>query len=161
MFKFGKSSSSPSAGQFSTKEIQRIQRRFLKLSADRQRAPVAAIQNIPELANNPFAVKILSLFDSDRDGFITMDEFVYALQSFRNLQHPEDKLKLVFKLYDLDNDGFVGEAELIATMRQVQQHLSDQQLEQIAKSTILEYDQDGDGKLSIWEFRQLVGMGPP
>jgi hypothetical protein len=40
-------------------------------------------------------------------------------------------LAVVFSLYDLDRDGYVGESELIATMKQLQQNLSEQQLEQV------------------------------
>lgn len=189
MFKFGRTSSAGMPGQFSTKEMQRIQRRyeardlvlspsgrpinlasractlnsfwgsrFLKLSQDRQRVAVTSLQSLPELAGNPFAARLVTLFDTDRDGFVTLDEFIHALQTFRNLNHPEDKLKcmyrlghsrrlknddwpllqcavppltVVFRLYDLDNDGYVGEIELIETMKQVQQHLSHAQLEQV------------------------------
>ena len=38
---------------------------------------------------------------------------------------------VVFGLYDLDKDGFVGESELIHTMKQMKQNLTDQQLEQV------------------------------
>mmetsp|Transcript_30788 Transcript_30788/g.77105 ORF Transcript_30788/g.77105 Transcript_30788/m.77105 type:complete len:161 (-) Transcript_30788:40-522(-) len=158
MFKFGRNGAAPSPSEFSTKELQRIQRRFLKLSQDRYRVPISAFQSMPELSGNPFVAKILHLFDGDRDGFITLEEFTSALQWFRTLQHPEDKLSLVFRLYDLDSDGYVGEAELISTMREMQRHLSQTQLEQIARSTIREYDKDNDGKLSMAEFRELVGI---
>jgi len=92
MFKFGRNGAAPSPSEFSTKELQRIQRRFLKLSQDRYRVPISAFQSMPELSGNPFVAKILHLFDGDRDGFITLEEFTSALQWFRTLQHPEDKL---------------------------------------------------------------------
>uniref|UniRef100_A0A061SMB3 Protein phosphatase 3, regulatory subunit n=1 Tax=Tetraselmis sp. GSL018 TaxID=582737 RepID=A0A061SMB3_9CHLO len=157
MFRFGKSSSSASPAQLSSKEIQRIERRFLKLSQDKVHVPITAFQTLPELAGNPFAAKIVQLYDKDKDGFVTLEEFTQALRDFRTLQNPEDKLKLIFLLYDLDKDGYVGESELVETMKDVQQHLSPQQLDQIARSTIAEYDRDGDGKLSFAEFRELAG----
>lgn len=159
MFKFNRGGAAPTPAGFSTKELQRIQRRFLKLSQDRYRVSITAFQSLPELAGNPFVSKILHLFDGDGDKCITLEEFTSALQWFRTLQHPEQKLALVFRLYDLDDDEYVGEAELIATMRDMQRHLSQQQLEQIARSTIREYDRDNDGKLSKAEFRDLVGIG--
>ncbi len=134
----------------------------MKLSQDRQRMPISALQSLPELAGNPFVLRIVNLFDRDRDGMVSLEEFTQALLFFRNLNTPEDKLKrnspltqctsatsprppttvlpalshpfppaVVFSLYDLDRDGYVGESELIATMKQLQQNLSEQQLEQV------------------------------
>ena len=80
-------------------------------------------------------------------------------------------------MYDVDRDGFISNGELflvlkmmvgsnlkvcanyLARQRACEAYIclwKDEQLQQIVDKTILEADQDGDGKLSFEEFAQMV-----
>ena len=64
---------------------------------------------------------------------------------------------VAFRAYDTDGDGFVSEAELEAGMRRmVGAGMAEDQLAAIAAHTLAEHDLDGDGRLSLAEFRTLV-----
>ena len=72
---------------------------------------------------------------------------------------------VAFRAYDTDGDGFISEAELEAGMRHmVGGGMADAQLAAIAAHTLAEHDSDGDGHLSLEEFRDLLsaamGDGP-
>lgn len=64
---------------------------------------------------------------------------------------------VAFKVYDMDRDGFISNGELFLVLKMmVGNNLKDGQLQQIVDKTIMEADQDGDGKLSFDEFAQMV-----
>ena len=60
-------------------------------------------------------------------------------------------------MYDLDGDGAISPAELFKVLCTVMgRALSDTQLTDIVESTVMQYDRDGDGKLSFQEWMALV-----
>ena len=48
-------------------------------------------QSVPELAGNPFIMRIFQLFDADQDGCLNFGEFIRAVESFGRLYTSEDK----------------------------------------------------------------------
>ena len=48
-------------------------------------------QSVPELAGNPFIMRIFQLFDADQDGCLNFEEFIRAVESFGRLYSSEDK----------------------------------------------------------------------
>ena len=64
---------------------------------------------------------------------------------------------VAFKVYDMDRDGFISNGELFLVLKMmVGNNLRDQQLQQIVDKTIMEADQDKDGKISFDEFTKMV-----
>lgn len=64
---------------------------------------------------------------------------------------------VAFKVYDMDRDGFISNGELFLVLKMmVGNNLKDQQLQQIVDKTIMEADQDGDGKINFEEFKAMV-----
>ena len=66
-------------------------------------------------------------------------------------------LLVALKVYDIDGDGFISNGELFTVLKMmVGNNLSDVQLQQIVDKTILEADEDGDGKISFEEFAKTL-----
>ena len=64
---------------------------------------------------------------------------------------------VAFKVYDMDRDGYISNGELFLVLKMmVGNNLKDIQLQQIVDKTIMEADQDGDGKISFEEFMAVV-----
>ena len=60
---------------------------------------------------------------------------------------------VAFKIYDINQDGFISNGELFTVLRMmVGNNLKEVQLQQIVDKTILQFDTDGDGKISYEEF---------
>lgn len=60
---------------------------------------------------------------------------------------------VAFKIYDINQDGFISNGELFTVLRMmVGNNLKEVQLQQIVDKTILQFDADGDGKISYEEF---------
>lgn len=157
--RMGNANGSLSASGFciTRKEIERMERRFKRLSHGTDRASVAELTSGPELADNPHAARLFDLHDGDRDGMLTWNEFLAAIDAMTKLGNDDARTEFAFRMYDSDGDGYISEAELEAGMRQVMgPGMGDSQLSLIVKHTLAAHDADGDGRLSLPEFRSLV-----
>lgn len=64
---------------------------------------------------------------------------------------------VAFQIYDIDGDGFISNGELFQVLQMmVGDNLTEVQLQQIVDKTILEADQDKDGKINFEEFKKLI-----
>jgi len=143
---------------FSASELQRLKKRFMKLDSDGSGSiDREEFLQIPQIANNPLATRMIAIFDEDGGGTVDFQEFVGTLSAFSSKGGRDEKLKFAFKVYDMDRDGFISNGELFLVLKMmVGNNLKDQQLQQIVDKTIMEADQDGDGKLSFAEFTTMV-----
>ncbi|KAK7680927.1 Calcineurin subunit B [Cerrena zonata] len=99
----------------------------------------------------------MDVFDEDGSGTIDFQEFITGLSAFSGKTSKIDKLRFAFKIYDIDRDGYIGNGELFIVMKMmVGKNLQDEELQQIVDKTMMEADQDGDGKLSFDEFKNVV-----
>ncbi|KAL0488271.1 serine/threonine-protein phosphatase 2B regulatory subunit [Acrasis kona] len=143
---------------FNQKEIKRLYKRFKKLDKDGNGCITSdEFFMIPELAVNPLVKRVISIFDSNGDDSVNFKEFITALSVFNSRGDKNAKLEFAFKVYDIDNDGFISNGELFKVLKMmVGNNLSDIQLQQIVDKTILEADEDGDGKISFQEFAKVL-----
>ncbi|WVR04529.1 calcineurin subunit B [Kwoniella sp. DSM 27419] len=143
---------------FSAPELMRLKKRFMKLDKDGSGSiDKDEFLQIPQIANNPLAHRMIAIFDEDGSGTVDFQEFVGGLSAFSSKGGREEKLRFAFKVYDMDRDGYISNGELYLVLKQmVGNNLKDQQLQQIVDKTIMEADKDGDGKLSFEEFTNMV-----
>lgn len=100
---------------------------------------------------------MIAIFDEDGGGDVDFQEFVSGLSAFSSKGNKEEKLRFAFKVYDVDRDGYISNGELFIVLKMmVGSNLKDMQLQQIVDKTIMEADQDGDGKISFEEFTRMV-----
>ncbi|KAE8538324.1 calcineurin subunit B [Cryptococcus gattii VGV] len=139
-------------------ELMRLKKRFMKLDKDGSGSiDKDEFLQIPQIANNPLAHRMIAIFDEDGSGTVDFQEFVGGLSAFSSKGGRDEKLRFAFKVYDMDRDGYISNGELYLVLKQmVGNNLKDQQLQQIVDKTIMEADKDGDGKLSFEEFTQMV-----
>ncbi|KAG9317105.1 hypothetical protein JVU11DRAFT_1293 [Chiua virens] len=101
---------------------------------------------IPQIASNPLASRMIAIFDEDGGGTVDFQEFVLT-----------SALQLRSRCTMSIADGFISNGELFLVLKMmVGNNLKDQQLQQIVDKTIMEGDHDRDGKLSFEEFAQMV-----
>eukprot|EP01091_Cochliopodium_minus_P008464 TRINITY_DN1923_c0_g1_i1.p1 TRINITY_DN1923_c0_g1~~TRINITY_DN1923_c0_g1_i1.p1 ORF type:complete len:207 (-),score=69.83 TRINITY_DN1923_c0_g1_i1:374-919(-) len=143
---------------FSEEELKRLWRRFKKLDKDDNNTlTTEEFREIPELASNPLLERVIAIFDTNKDDEIEFKEFISALSTFSVKGNIEAKLKFAFQIYDMDGDGFISNGELFQVLQMmVGDNLTEVQLQQIVDKTILEADQDKDGKINFEEFKKLI-----
>ena len=71
--------------------IQLVVCRFLRLAKGGRKVALTDFQSVPELAGNPFIMRIFELFDADHDGCLNFEEFIRAVESFGRLYTSDDK----------------------------------------------------------------------
>ncbi|KAL0581205.1 Calcineurin subunit B [Marasmius crinis-equi] len=146
---------------FTQAELERLKKRFMKLDSDGSGTiEREEFLRIPQIATNPLASRMIAIFDEDGGGSVDFQEFVGGLSAFSSRGGRDEKLKcttVAFKVYDMDRDGYISNGELFLVLKMmVGTNLKDQQLQQIVDKTIMEADQDGDGKLNFEEFSTMV-----
>ncbi|KAF8897158.1 calcium-dependent protein serine/threonine phosphatase [Infundibulicybe gibba] len=143
---------------FTQPELARLKKRFMKLDIDGSGSiDRAEFLSIPKIASNPLAGRMIAIFDEDGGGTVDFQEFVRGLSVFSSRGGREEKLKFAFNVYDIDRDGYISNGELFIVMKMmVGANLRDEQLQQIVDKTMLQADRDGDGKLNLEEFAQMV-----
>lgn len=143
---------------FGSDEIDRLAKRFMKMDTDNSGAiDKNEFLSIPGIAQNPLSRRVIDIFDENKGGDVDFKEFVTGLSVFSSASNKEDKLKFLFKIYDIDNDGYISNGELYLVLSlMVKDSLTDVQLQQLVDRTIVEADEDGDGKLSFEEFRKVL-----
>ncbi|KAI9225955.1 MAG: hypothetical protein DHS80DRAFT_28032 [Piptocephalis tieghemiana] len=143
---------------FNEEEVLRLFKRFQKLDKDGSGTiPKDEFLSLQQIAHNPLAQRLLSIFDEDGDGNVDFSEFIKGLSAFSANSDKIDKLKYAFKIYDMDRDGFISNGELYLVLKMmVGNNLKDSQLQQIVDKSIVEADKDGDGRVSFDEFCAFV-----
>ncbi|KAA8915739.1 hypothetical protein TRICI_002121 [Trichomonascus ciferrii] len=143
---------------FDREEVDRLLKRFIKLDKDNSGTiDRDEFLSIPAISTNPLASRLIEIFDEDGNGTVDFEEFITGLSAFSSKGQKEEKLRFAFKVYDIDRDGYLSNGELFIVLKMmVGNNLKDGQLQQIVDKTIMEADQDGDGKISFEEFQKLV-----
>ncbi|KAG7007990.1 hypothetical protein G7Y79_00007g021150 [Physcia stellaris] len=143
---------------FDRDEVDRLRKRFMKLDKDKSGTIERdEFLSLPQVSSNPLATRMIAIFDEDGGGDVDFQEFVSGLSAFSSKGNKEEKLHFAFKVYDIDRDGYISNGELFIVLKMmVGSNLKDQQLQQIVDKTIMEADQDRDGKISFEEFTKMV-----
>lgn len=143
---------------FNEQELLTLEQRFRRLDVDGSGVlEPNEFFNIPELAQNPLVQRVISVFDKNGDGNISFYEFVTGLSKLSGSSREEDKLRFLFSIYDINNDGYITNGELFRVLQMmVGKNLSDTQLQQLVDRTIIQADEDFDGKISFPEFCNMV-----
>jgi len=143
---------------FTPSEIKKFHKRFRLLDKDRNGGiDEQEFMSIPGLSENPLVRRVIQIIDTDKSSSVDFQEFISALSIFSSKGNKEDKLRFAFKVYDVNEDGFISNEELFSVLQMmVGNNLNDTQLQQIVDKTMIEADEDRDGKLSYEEFKKII-----
>ena len=141
-------------------EIQSLHTNFLRLDRDKKgyvsKKDIIDRLNVSNVDEKHFLNKLLDLFtDKSSDNRISFHEFAMALSDFKSDTN-DGKLRLLFNLIDTDRNGLLGIKELEEAFKMVKlEHLTKQDIAEIAYQTLLYADNDQDGYLNFEEFKEF------
>ncbi|CAK9868918.1 unnamed protein product [Sphagnum jensenii] len=112
---------------------------------------IALQKDQPWVLKESRVLEILQAMDTNRDGLVDFDEFVAATLHVHQLKETDAKkwqmrLQAAFDKFDFDGDGYITAIELKIAMG----------LKGSMETILCEADLDGDGRISLPEFQNLV-----
>ena len=93
--------------------------------------------------------------DQSKNGYIDFEEFIEVIMTKMKDPYSQSELIQAFKIFDANDDGLIDASEL----KQVCMKLGDKMKAADLDEIIQEADRNGDGKLSIEEFSQMLLSG--
>lgn len=96
--------------------------------------------------------EMMNEVDQDGNGEIDFDEFVIMMARQAGYQDSEQELKDAFAVFDINKDGEISGSEIKAVMKQLGQHLENDEVDLI----ISEADVDGNGNINYDEFVKIM-----
>lgn len=116
---------------------------------------------LQSMGSNPTEEEVLAMmdvFDEDGDGTLSAEEFLKLnilawRTNKKSSESDKDHLKVMFDLYDMNKDGLVSAEELFKVISASGSSVT---LETCLK-WISEVDADGDGSMSLEEFKKFMG----
>ncbi|TPX34946.1 hypothetical protein SeMB42_g07251 [Synchytrium endobioticum] len=110
-----------------------------------------------------FLERLFDAFDLDGNHTIDFREFISGLSSFMK-GNSDEKMELSFRLFDVDRSGSVEPKELIRFMGQMYSAFYNEDQTQKVKQTVTQLFEDldinGDGSLSLTEFKLMALKEP-
>ncbi|XP_037552295.1 EF-hand calcium-binding domain-containing protein 1 [Nematolebias whitei] len=109
---------------------------------------------------------VFRAFDKDRDGFISLKEWIQGLSVFLR-GTLDEQIKHCFSVYDLNGDQFISRAEMLHLLkdslhRRPTEDDSDEDydpaegVKELVDMTMSRMDADGDGRVSFEDFQAAV-----
>lgn len=98
---------------------------------------------------------VMSEIDTDKDGFIDLDEFIEFQRRGCNAGDGESvnkELREAFDLYDQDKNGKISAGELHSVLKSLGEKCSLKDCKKMIKSV----DVDGDGCVNFDEFKKMM-----
>lgn len=75
-------------------EIKRLYKRFVKMDTDQSGSlEKSEFLQLPQIASNPLAQRLLAVFDMDGSGDVDFKEFLIGISAFSAKGHKNEKLK--------------------------------------------------------------------
>lgn len=102
-------------------------------------------------------VAMIEKIDANGDGCVDMGEFGELYQSIMFEKDEEEDMKEAFNVFDEDGDGFITVHELGSVL--VSLGLKQGKTVEACKKMIGKVDVDGDGKVNLKEFKQMMRGG--
>lgn len=116
-----------------------------------------------------FAKHAFRTFDSNGDGSLDFQEFMFAL-SITSRGSFEKRLRWAYSMYDMDHDGFISKNEMLTMIKAIYKMVGEKEIHRTMQDhlTPLErvedifkrMDKDRNCKITFDEFRTAVNRDP-
>ena len=110
-----------------------------------------------KLEPTSFGERVFKVADVSHDGEIDFGEFFVAVYNFCSF-NADSLLNFCFNIFDVDRSGSIERAEVKALVKMMRGNSS--KLDQKADALLKKMDRDGDGEMSLSEFKAMNKTAP-
>ena len=115
---------------------------------------------LPDLNMKKMEKNTFRMYDTNQDGFVSMEEFLIVYHIFSG-GTPEENLQRIFRIFDVDNNGVISKKELKKLVKDMSAVIKKNNPEKFAddiitNSTFQEMDKDMDGSITNKEFCDAI-----
>ncbi|XP_075526678.1 NADPH oxidase [Dermacentor variabilis] len=143
--------------------LSQLERVFREAVGPGQELNREQFRQIVQSRNAFFAERMFQLFDTDKSGTISLDEFIAAMKRFAK-KSQDDKLTILFQLYDVDGDGLIQPQELRDVMRACMEEnglqFTEYELDELTNVLFEDADRDETGSVTLDELRCQLQSRP-
>ncbi|XP_015925086.1 NADPH oxidase 5 isoform X2 [Parasteatoda tepidariorum] len=122
-----------------------------------------SFKNIVQSKNVFFVKRIFHIFDADKSGTVSLEEFMSVIKSFAN-QTPSEKLHYLFQVYDINGDGTIQFNELRNVISECMKEnglkFQECEVDELTRMLFEDADADGSGSITFTEFKNQVEKHP-
>uniref|UniRef100_A0A8C5Z195 NADPH oxidase 5 n=1 Tax=Marmota marmota marmota TaxID=9994 RepID=A0A8C5Z195_MARMA len=145
------------------KWLQWVTQQFKNIAGKDREINLQEFKRALNVKESFFAERFFTLFDSDGNGTITLEELQEAL-TLLTRGNPMDKLKFLFQVYDVDGSGSIDPDELRTVLRSCLREsaisLPEEKLDQLTLALFQSADKDGSGAITFDELRDELQQFP-
>lgn len=149
--------------RFSLDEIRSFYTIFTDLAQAEALLDPPRLAALLGLSSTNLASRILSAFGGP--GGLTFPGLCHGLSAIASRASQRERAEFVFRLYDSTGSGYITKDSVREMLQACLEEnkavtLTDQQLDKICDKTMSDFDNDGDGKITLEDFQEAVEHNP-
>ena len=143
--------------------LEELRQVFTKIAKEDKQIDQAEFQQALGLKDEYFIGRLFFIFDSDKSGFINIEEFLTTVEKLVYAT-TEEKLKFAYQLHDINGDDAIDKVEIAhlitASLKENNLNFKPEQINDLVDTLFLEADTDKSNEISFAEFQRLIGKFP-
>ncbi|KFM67739.1 hypothetical protein X975_13448, partial [Stegodyphus mimosarum] len=143
--------------------LEYVERVFHAAVGDKQEIDLERFKKIVQSKNMFFVERIFNVFDADKSGSVSLEEFMRVMRCFSQ-QSPAEKLRYLFDVYDLNNDGTIQFSELRNVISECMKEngltFEETEIDELTRMLFEDADTDGSGTITFNEFKNQLQRHP-
>ncbi|CAL1270023.1 unnamed protein product [Larinioides sclopetarius] len=143
--------------------LDKLEKIFHNAVGDKKEIDIQSFKKIVQSKNMFFVERIFNVFDSDKSGSVSLEEFMRVMRNFAK-QSPAEKLRYLFDVYDINNDGNIEFSELrnviSECMKENGLQFGEEETDELTRMLFDDADTDGSGTITFTEFKNQLERQP-
>ncbi|XP_055948643.1 NADPH oxidase 5-like [Argiope bruennichi] len=154
---------SQTAKGLTPENLETLEKIFQNAVGDKKEIDIQSFKKVTQSKNMFFVERIFNVFDADKSGTVSLEEFMRVMRCFAK-QSPAEKLRYLFDVYDINNDGYIEFNELRSVISECMKEnglqFGEEETDELTRMLFEDADTDGSGTITFTEFKNQLERQP-